>query len=106
MNNNYFLQDELPPDGSMTDEPESLPDWALEPTGAPEEFGLPKDSSPSKKRVWNRQEVFLAAFAECGKLNKAAEASGISYWTVVHWQKHDVFEFVKRLEHAHQKSAC
>lgn len=56
---------------------EAEEDWALEPVGEPEEFGLAKDSRPSKKRVWNRQEIFLAAFAECGKPGVAATNSGI-----------------------------
>ena len=77
------------------------PEWAIEPTGAPEEFGLTRDSRPSKKRVWDRQEVFLAAFAECGKPVVAARNSGISYWTYIHWERHDVFGFRDRLKVAH-----
>ena len=38
---------------------QDLPDWAIEPVGKPEEFGLAKDSRPSKKRVWDCQKDFL-----------------------------------------------
>ena len=76
-------------------------EWALEPVGDPEEFGLAKDSRPSKKRIWNRQEVFLAAFAECGKPGVAATNSGISYWTHHHWEKRDIFGYRERLKVAH-----
>ncbi len=68
-------------------QPDTEQEWAIEPVGSPEEFGLAKDSRPSKKRVWDRQEVFLAAFAECGKPVVAARNCGISYWTHVHWEK-------------------
>jgi hypothetical protein len=75
--------------------------WAIEPVGAPDEFGLTKDSRPSQKRVWDRQEVFLAAFAQCGKPVVAARRCGISYWTHCHWEKHDVFGYWERLKVAH-----
>ena len=75
--------------------------WVIEPTGSAAEFGLTKDSRPSQKRVWDRQEVFLAAFAQCGKPVVAARNSGISYWTHCHWEKHDVFGYRERLKVAH-----
>ncbi len=82
-------------------QPDTEQDWALEPVGKPEEFGLAKDSRPSKKRVWDRQEVFLAAFAECGKPVVAARNCDISYWTHIHWEKKDIFGYKERLNAAH-----
>jgi hypothetical protein len=54
-----------------------VPDWAVIPTGAPEEYGVdtavPANGNPStknytveKRRVWQRQEAFLAAYRKCG----------------------------------------
>jgi hypothetical protein len=79
-------------------ETEALPDWAQMPTGAPEEFGVdtaaPANRNPStknysveKRRVWQRQEMFLAAYRKCGKPGKATEEAGLSIFTVRHWQK-------------------
>jgi len=82
-------------------QPDTEQEWAIEPVGSPEEFGLAKDSRPSKKRVWDRQEVFLAAFAECGKPVVAARNCGISYWTHVHWEKKVIFGYKERLNVAH-----
>ena len=92
--------------------PESLPHWAQMPTGAPEEFGVdtagPANGNPSRKnytqekrRVWQRQEMFLAAYRKCGKTGKAAEAAGLSRFTVIHWQKQDIFSFNERMTLAH-----
>ena len=77
------------------------PDWALEPTGAAEEFGLTLDTTHLKKQIWGRQELFLAAYRKCGKINKAAVEAGMTRWAVIHWQRVDVFDFNKRLDAAH-----
>jgi hypothetical protein len=82
------------------------------PTGAPEEFGVdtstPANGNPSrknytmeKKRVWQRQEMFLEAYRKCGKTGKAAEAVGLSRFTVAYWQKQDIFSFNERMNMAH-----
>ena len=80
---------------------ESEPGWAIEPTGAPEEFGLTPDATIEKKRVWDRQEVFLAAYRETGRIATAARQAGMTRWAVIHWQRGDVFDFRNRLEAAH-----
>ena len=91
---------------------EGLADWAVLPTGAPEEFGvdssLPANGNPStkdysveKKRVWQRQEAFLAAYRQCGKVGKAAEAIGLTRWAVDWWNKKDIFQFRERINMAH-----
>ena len=87
-------------------------DWAIEPAGKPEEFGvdssLPANGNPStknysveKRRVWQRQEAFLAAYRQCGKIGKAAEAVGLTRWAVDWWNKKDVFQFRERINAAH-----
>ena len=76
--------------------------WEIIPTGAPEEFGLPPDSTFKQKQVWHRQEMFLEAFRRCGKIGKAATASGLTRWAVIHWQRNDAFSFNRRLEAAHE----
>jgi hypothetical protein len=86
--------------------------WELIPDGKPEEFGVdspgPANGKPStknytveKRRVWNRQEAFLAAYRKCGKIGRAAEAVGLTRWAVDWWLRHNVFEFHRRIEAAH-----
>jgi hypothetical protein len=75
--------------------------WAYIPEGKPEEFGLPPDALLRQKQVWQRQEAFLAAYRKCGRKGKAAEASGLTRWAVLHWEKHDIFAFNRRIEVAH-----
>jgi hypothetical protein len=55
------------------------------------------------RQAWDRQEQFLAAYSELGKLNLAAEASGIPMGTVKSWQLSDTHLFKKRLQEAHAK---
>ena len=50
-------------------------EWAIEPTGAPEEFGIPQFSRPVEKRVWQRQEAYLAAYRECGDYERTHPAA-------------------------------
>lgn len=77
------------------------PEWAVMPEGKPEEFGLTPDATHLKKQIWNRQELFLSAYRRCGKIGKAATMAGMTRWGVIHWQRHDVFEFKSRLDMAH-----
>ena len=72
-----------------------------EPTGRPEEFGLPQAATPDVKRLWDRQEMFLAAYREFGRINKAAAYVGLSRWAVVNWERSDAWEFRRRMEAAH-----
>jgi len=68
----------------------------------PEEFGLEYHStSIEKRRLWDRQEVFLAAFRETGRIFKAAEATGLTRWAHNHWVSGDVFGYRERLKNAH-----
>ena len=84
-------------------EPALVPadDWGLEPSGRPEEFGLTPDATTEKKRVWDRQEMFLAAYRSVGRIYKAANEVGMTRWAVIHWKRGDVFGFKDRLEVAH-----
>ena len=79
------------------------PEWALEPTGAAEEFGFPTNYGLREKQTWMRQEAFLEQYAKCGKLIRAAEAAGMTIWAVEYWQKQDLYEFNHRLEIAHRR---
>ncbi len=79
------------------------PDWALEPTGAAEEFGFPTNYGLREKQTWMRQEAFLEQYAKVGKLIRAAEAAGMTIWAVEYWQKQDLYQFNRRLEIAHRR---
>ena len=94
---NTHQQDSLP----QVQDTATEPAWAIEPTGGPEEFGIPQFSRPVQKRVWDRQEAYLAAYAECGRRNKAAATVGLTYWAIRHWDRHDVFSFRERQDVAH-----
>jgi hypothetical protein len=62
-------------------------DWAVIPTGTSEEFGLPPDATFKQKQVWQKQEAFLEEFRRCGKRGKAAVATGLTRWAVIHGQR-------------------
>jgi hypothetical protein len=90
-------------DGDLVpDHEENGSGWTYIPEGKPEEFGLAQDATFQQKAVWHRQEMFLEAFRRCGKIGKAAEASGLTRWAVIHWQRNDAFSFNRRLESAHE----
>ena len=79
------------------------PEWALEPSGAAEEFGFPSNYGLREKQTWMRQEAFLEQYAKYGKLIRAAEAVGLTIWAVEYWQKQDLYQFNRRLEVAHRR---
>ena len=80
----------------------SEPEWAIEPSGAPEEFGFLYRSAPLEKaRVWDRQEAFLVAYRDSGKIGKAAKAIELTRWAVDKWLQSDVFGFRERMKAAH-----
>jgi len=71
--------------------------------GSPESYGFFRSVTPREKAaVWDRQEAFLAAYRETGRINKAAEAVGMSRQAPVHWQNGDVFGFRERIKDAHR----
>src|SRR5918992_383143 len=72
---------------------------ALEPT--PQDWGLPENAGTDERACWYRQERFLDAFSQCGKIGTAAKAVGITRFAVQRWQRTDVYSFKKRLEAAH-----
>jgi hypothetical protein len=83
-------------------------DGALEPVGGPEAiaptpqyWGFPENPKPYQLEVWWRQEAFLEAYAKCGKIGKAAKASGITRWCVDKWLHNDVYAIKTRMEDAH-----
>jgi hypothetical protein len=83
-------------------QPGDMEPWEHIPQGKPEEFGFPQDSATHQKvQVWQRQEAVLAAYRECGKIGKAANAVGLTRWVVDWWLKHDIFQFNRRIEAAH-----
>jgi hypothetical protein len=66
-----------------------------------EEYGLNLSTLVLKERqTWDRQETFLAAYADAGSIRKAAPAAQISREAVRVWQRDDVLKFKDRLEHA------
>jgi hypothetical protein len=65
-------KDNLPEEYKDTD--------SIEPT--PRAYGFPENPMPYQVQVWNRQELFLAAYARTGKRSKAAKEAGITVWCV------------------------
>src|SRR5918996_5507340 len=83
-------------------------DSALEPTGAPEEFGFPEKPTVAQSKRWASQERFLKEFARTGLLCHSADVAGITPQSVEQW-RHEVttngrslltFNFPKRFEMA------
>ena len=56
--------------------------------------------SPSKKRQWRRQTKFLRAYSESRSKTVSASFAGVSYRTVMVWQRSNEFGFTERLEDA------
>src|ERR671919_546330 len=71
-------------------------DSAIEPTGAPEEFGFPTNPNVRQLRCWRNQERFLEEFAKCGIISHAAEAAGVTVANVEWWDSQDTYGFKKR----------
>ena len=59
-----------------------------------------KQLSPSKKRQWRRQTKFLRAYSESRSKTVSASFAGVSYRTVMVWQRSNEFGFTERLEDA------
>jgi hypothetical protein len=70
--------------------------------GTPQSYGFPENPTMSDWQVWNRQELFLKAYARIGKIGKAAAATEIPVATVESWQRRDTHGFKKRMQLAHQ----
>ena len=79
------------------------PPGALElPTGGPEDFGLQYESaSIEKRRIWDCQEAFLATFRTCRRVDKSAEAVGLTRSAHDNWMRADTFGYRARLKSAH-----
>jgi hypothetical protein len=86
-------KDNLPEEYKDTD--------SIEPT--PRAYGFPENPMPYQVQVWNRQELFLAAYARTGKRSKAAKEAGITVWCVEKWVAADVYGIRKRMEQAHRE---
>jgi hypothetical protein len=79
-------------------------DSALEPTGAPEEFGFPEKPTIQQLTAWHNQERFLQALVNNGCLKyQAAEACGLTVWAVERWDSTDLYGFKKRYQTAKEK---
>ena len=50
--------------------------------------------------MWDRQEVFVEAYAHCGSIRKAAPAAGINRLTARLWTRGDMLGFAQRFEDA------
>jgi hypothetical protein len=79
----------------------STHDDGLEPT--PQDYGFPKKPLPYQVEVWNRQELFLAAYARVGRRSIAAKEAGLSLSCIEKWIGADVYGIRKRMECAHQE---
>jgi hypothetical protein len=78
-------------------------DDALEITApTPQDYGFPEEPFPYQVEVWNRQELFLAAYARVGRRSIAAKEAGITIWCVDKWIGADVYSIRKRMQQAHQ----
>jgi hypothetical protein len=69
----------------------------------PQDWGFPVNATVRQREVWNRQEMFLEAFKECGKAYKAARAVGLTPWCVDKWLQADSYSIKKRMELAHKE---
>ena len=66
-----------------------------------EEHGMdPSTLGLKERQTWDRQETFLAAYADAGSIRKAAPAAQISREAVRIWQRDDILRFRQRIEHA------
>jgi hypothetical protein len=63
----------------------------------PQDYGLPENPKPQQMQVWNRQELFLAAYARTGKRSKAVKEAGLSVWCIEKWVAADVYGIRKRM---------
>jgi hypothetical protein len=77
-------------------------DLELEPP-APQYWGVPERPTHRDLSVWGRQEQFLRYYARSGKFVHSATAAGITPQCVYKWQNSDKFNFIKRMEIAHQE---
>jgi hypothetical protein len=66
---------------------------APEPT--PQDYGFPEKPMPHQVEVWNRQELFLAAYAKLGKRAAAAKEAGLSVSCIERWVAEDVWGLKK-----------
>lgn len=57
--------------------------------------------SPIQKRIWHRQETFLAAYSAANSDSAGLEAAGIVRRTLQLWRQHDTLGFNARYDAAH-----
>jgi hypothetical protein len=69
----------------------------------PQDYGFPESPTFAQRDCWVRQEHFLEAFAQCGKIGVAANAIGVSRACVERWQGQDLYGFLKRMKQAHSQ---
>jgi len=71
---------------------------------APVRVGLPENPNVQQIRTWNRQETFLAAYAQTGAVNKSAVAAECTVEAYYNWVNSDnYYTFQKRFEQAKEK---
>ena len=71
----------------------------------PEDYGLPftyQSLTAEKARVWDNQEMFLAAYRQHGKLGLAAKAAGLTRYAQDKWLILDQLGWRERVKSAHQ----
>ena len=91
---------QLQPDAPLlaTTSPQST-----EPQGLPSEYGLPDNCGSTEKRRWERQELYLHAYAKLGSHHKAQKATGVHWSTQVYWEEQNTYGFRERLKAAIQE---
>src|SRR3990167_6965590 len=74
------------------------PNLPEEPTGAPEEYGLPPDCKPHERERYERQERYLRAFVKQGQHVRTCQSTGISRCTSIYWEEQNLYGFRERLK--------
>lgn len=78
-------------------------DSQIEPTGTPEEYGLPKLPTEYERDRFARQERYLKAFIRQGNHIRSCQSTGIHRETSIYWEEHNVFQFRERLALAKER---
>mgnify|MGYP001589203787 CR=1 FL=1 len=79
------------------------PGASPDPYGAPGDYGLPIDPKPHERDRWERQELYLVAFAKQGNHTRTCQSTGIHRETSIYWEEHNCFQFRERLKLAQER---
>jgi len=68
-----------------------------------ESDGFPAGANSAQREMWANQELFLRAYAMCGKRTRSADSAGVSVEAVERWVSSDVYSFKKRMAASHAR---